>query len=366
MLRLAMERYQATVLAVVLAAVVLFGLGYVVDGASDASVPRGGMQAGRLPSDGDPAQRIALWSRESKRAPGGPAGDEPPADERRRRRAAVASGDSAAVIPGAPRRGGAVSGTRRTIELPGTVGGDLLSDDLIAARTGSVPKASGGSAVDGGAARELGPLFEFVEDPPDERGADDVLLSIPLDGDLAADAGDAPTHADGLVVDDGAVEFTEDAQFTFPVGGNVNGEMGTVSFEVEPRWAGSDETNNSLLQIREEHQWENSLAIVKNFDALRFIIRDALGVESNVNILIDDWQPNVRQRVSATWTADAMVLYVNGRVVGRAAGPSGLRFAASTLIHIGSDYPGSTFRGAGGAISNLTVYGRALDAEELR
>jgi len=352
-------------MAVVLAALVLVGLGYVVDGRVNSVATGGELGVAASGSDGGAGRRMALWSnrRESRLAPGGPHGDEPPAEERRRRRAAA--GGAAEMIPGLPRRGGAFDGPRGDIDVPGGLASGEIAGEIITARGGALPRGSG-AGNDGGRIGDPGLPFEFVEDPPDERGAGDVLLSLPLDGDLDADQGDMPTQADGLVVDRDAVEFTEDARLTFPVGGHVNGEMGTVSFELEPRWAGSDETNNSLLQIREEHQWENSLAIVKNFDSLRFIIRDALGVESNVNIFIDDWQPNVRQRVTATWTAETMAMYVNGELVGQSAGPSGLAFAASTLIHVGSDYPGSTFRGAGGNIRNVTVYGRALDATEIR
>ena len=50
---------------------------------------------------------------------------------------------------------------------------------------------------------------------------------------------------------------------------------GSIAFDIQPHWDGGDETNNSLLQIRDEHEWANDLQIVKNLDSLRFIIIDS-------------------------------------------------------------------------------------------
>jgi hypothetical protein len=172
-------------------------------------------------------------------------------------------------------------------------------------------------------------------------------------------------QTDGLVSGDGQVEFPEEAQFSFPAGSNVNSEAGTISFEVRPQWAGADETDNSFVQIRHEHVWENTLSIVKNNGALRFIIHDSFGVESNVNIPITDWSAGEPRQVTATWDGGGMALYVDGALVGQTPLNNPLNFTDSTPIHIGSDFPGSAYVGAGGWISDFTVYGRALGGEEI-
>jgi hypothetical protein len=191
------------------------------------------------------------------------------------------------------------------------------------------------------------------------------VLSIPLHGDVKAEVGGAAIQFDGLVSTGGTIEFPENAQLTFPAGGIVNSEAGTIAFDVQPQWAGTDPTNNSLVQIRDENTWENTLELVKNNDALRYIIHDSHGVEYNVNLPIDDWPPGEQRHVTATWSDSQMALYVNGQLVGQTALDNPLTFGDSTPVHIGSDFPGASYGGAGGAISGFKLYGRALDAGEV-
>jgi hypothetical protein len=168
-----------------------------------------------------------------------------------------------------------------------------------------------------------------------------------------------------LVTKDGEVEFTSDAQLTFPAGGHVNGDAGTISFEIQPNWAGADDSNNSMVQIRDEHVWENTLELVKNVNTLRFIIIDEGGVERNVNVFIDDWQPGEAHRVDATWGEALMTLYVDGNVVGQSTLQNGLTFHDTTPIHIGSDFLGTSYSGAGATIRDFQLYGRALTTDEI-
>jgi hypothetical protein len=114
-----------------------------------------------------------------------------------------------------------------------------------------------------GGAADAPPVVEEVAPKPDDP-AHEVLLSIPLRGAVEPEQGAGPPpQTSGLVMNGGQVEFTEDAQYSLPAGGNVNSGAGTISFTIEPNWAGTDDSNNSLLQIRDEHTWENSLGIVK-------------------------------------------------------------------------------------------------------
>lgn len=280
-----------------------------------------------------------------------------PHDERQG--AAEADGDAASsplVIPG-QRRGGAAApgdagersaapGRGRAAESAPAV--DVPSGGGDGARPASQPGAATPSAVDA------------------RRAVDAVLLSIPLQGSVEPDAGGSPTKADGVVVDGDTVEFTDEAQYTLPAAGHVNGAAGSIVFDVEPRWSGSDESNNSLLQIRDPDQWANSLQIVKNLDTLRFILVDAAGVQSEVSVGIADWQSDEPHRLAATWGDAAMTLYVDGEPVGQAPIANGPMFKPTTPIHVGSDFPGSQFGSADARIGKLTIYGRALAANEIR
>jgi len=235
--------------------------------------------------------------------------------------------------------------------------GDAPRDGTISLTNDAAHEVAPPKAVrqPGGAAPNAAEAAGQVENRPD-GAAPEVLLSIPLRGAVEPDrSGGPPPQTSGLVTNGGQVEFTEDAQYTMPAGGNVNSAAGTISFAIEPNWAGADDSNNSLLSIRDENQWENLLGIVKNYNSLRYIIHDEQGVESNVNIYIDEWQPNERHVVTATWDDQRMTLSIDGAQVGESPLPNPLRFGETTPIHIGSDFPGSTYSGANARISDLTV-----------
>jgi len=359
-----MARIQVTVLAVLVAAVVLFGLGYVVDPATPPAALRSAVTAAPgTEHDGADRKRIALWNseRESRRGPQGPGGDEPRGPARRRGAMVVGGAErgdgSDAVRP----RGGFVS--EGVVDEDGGASRGVATE-LIAARAGGIPAAP--------AAKPQAPsepdsvkrhVFELGD--PNDAANRDLLLSVPFNGSAAAAKGADATVADGLLFDGDSVEFTNDAQVVFPAAGNVKGAEGTISFSIDPQWAGVDLTNNSLLQIRDENDFSNNLQIVKNLDSLRFIIVDGHGTESNVNVSIADWQPNQQHQVAATWDGVGMVLYLDGKQVGTAQLSHQLAFGDSTPIHVGSDFPGASYSGAGGSIKDLRVYGRALGADEV-
>jgi hypothetical protein len=298
----------------------------------------------------------------------------PPAEERRgvRKGSAGANssgGGAADVVSGVARRRDvlAAAQARAGGDAAGETVGEL-ADPALAGRTGAV-------APSNGRAQNLPPAgdpnkrqtLEFVDDNNKPPGGSDVLLSLPFNGEVKPEVGGGPISSDGLVSHGGEVEFTENAQLTFPVGDNVKSSAGTISFDIKPTWDGGDETNNSLVQIRDEHVWENSLEIVKNYGNLRFILRDSSGVEHNLGMEIPDWAPGESRRVDATWSEDppAMALYVNGQLVGEMPLAHPINFSPTTPIHIGSDFPNTAYSGAGGTISNFTVFGRALGAQEI-
>lgn len=206
-----------------------------------------------------------------------------------------------------------------------------------------------------------------VEKKAEGNGADpDVLLSVPLKASVAPEVGEPPIHSDGVVVKDGEVELGDTSMITFPAGGNVNGEAGTVAFEITPTWAGSDQASQSFVQILEgQHTWENRMALVKNVDALRFMMIDSTGVEHNVGIPITDWMPDEPHQVAATWGDALMSLYVDGVLVGQATYQGEFKVAPNGPIYVGYNDPASTYNGVGGRLRDLKIYGRALGANEL-
>lgn len=356
-----MERVNIVVLASLAAALTLLGLRILTDHAAphfvtsaDASGP--GMGPDDVHDRRLPRSRIAMYGGETKPTP---QGGTPGAESRRESRRGA--GGQAELIADLERRrrdrfdAAFVDGVE-TGDVP-----DSDESDLVPGRSAGIPRA--GSSLQ--APPQPQPEPEVVEEPPKDTGGAEVLLRIPFDGDVVAEVGGGAFETDGLVTGDGRVDFPEEAQLSFPSGGNVNSETGTIAFEMRPHWEGSDETNNSFVQIRTEHDWENRLQIVKNDDALRFIIVDSGGVERNINVTIDDWRAGDPRIITAAWDATSMRLYLNGDLVGQSTLPHPLRFGDTTPMFIGSDYPGSSYVGAGGSISDFVVYGRALGADEI-
>jgi len=363
-----MERVNVVVPAALAAALAMFGVRLWTNASAPEATacpgtlafyrPAGGLHDRRLPPS-----RIALYGgrREPPRAsqPGGP----PPPEERREVRAGS--------VPGAP-----------AVELSAGVEGRRALFDAARAVGVKVASVSSSEVVDGGMGSRIGaipsaPAAPNVTSPPvdtnkvhtlefvDEPKPAEVLLSIPFDGSVDPKVGGGPISADGLVSDNGAVEFPDGAQLSFPAGHNVRGNAGTIAFDIRPDWAGADQTDNSMVQIRQDNVWENTLGIEKNLDSLRFIIIDAVGVERNVNIPIDDWPAGEERQLTATWNRSSMALYVDGQLVGENTLDHPFDVTPTTPIHIGSDFAGSSFAGAGGAIRDFTIYGRALNAQEV-
>jgi hypothetical protein len=281
------------------------------------------------------------------------------------RRTGGATGTSPNLAAGVERRRSVLTAAGRSVAAAGDAPvGRVVDSDLIARAGTLAPPRGGGRTGDAAAPDGTGRhVLEFVDEDP--AHAPKVLFELPLDGDVKPAVGGGAVAADGLVTQGGAVEFPDGAELTVPVGGNLHSKSGSIAFDVQPQWSGADETNNSLVAIRDEHVWENTLAVVKNFDALRYIIIDSKGVERNVNIPIDDWMAGEIHHVVATWSQDSMALYVDGQLVGENTLDHPLNFRDATLMHIGSDFPGSTYTGAGGAIHDFTVYARPLSMDDV-
>ena len=260
----------------------------------------------------------------------------------------------------AARRGG---GSAANIPVDGSI------ETALAERNGAVPQAPHANARDANlpapSNQNKDETFELADSGAKPGTPGDVTLSMPLNGEVKVEVGDTAVQSDGLVSKGGSMEFPDNAQMSFPAGDTVNNKAGTISFDVQPDWAGSDQTNNSLLQIRDEHTWENTLQIVKNFDSLRYIIIDSAGAEHDVNIPISDWAAGQQQHVTATWDDSTMSLYVGGQLVGQNELPNPLNFSQSTPVHVGSDFPGTSYSGADATLGGLKIYGRALGPTEI-
>jgi hypothetical protein len=219
---------------------------------------------------------------------------------------------------------------------------------------------AGGDALD---AMDEMPAGDTVEG---EEADPDVLLSVPLKGDVVPEAGTPALTSEGLVVKDGEVEFTDAGMVTFPAGGNFSGDAGTVAFEISPNWAGSDAGDHALVQVAEGiHVWENRFAVVKNVDLLRFFMVDSDGVERNVSVPIRDWEPGQPHRVAASWGDALMSLYVDGQLVGQTTFQGTLVIPDSSPIYVGYNDPANGHAGVGGRLTDLKIYGRAFGEGDL-
>jgi len=318
-------------------------------------------------------QAGGLWSRDAfagkagaPQAPGSgaAAGGRAPSDAGSERKPGGAfTIPGARRLPGASASGGGVgteSGRGGGSEVDAPSAGDALAS---AERARQLPDAAEHSK------RVLDPAAAQAENQNSDRVAElekeEVLLSLPLQGDAEPEIGDPPQTAEGLIVNGEDVEFTDQGMLKFPVGNNVNGEAGTVAFEIAPKWAGSDQTNQSFVQILQgEHTWENRIALVKNFDSLRFIMIDSTGVERNVGMPIQNWEAGVPHRVAVTWGDALMSLYVDGSMIGQTP-YAAFEVSPGSPVYIGYNNPGSDYRGPGGTIRDFKIWGRALTASEI-
>lgn len=222
-----------------------------------------------------------------------------------------------------------------------------------------------------------GPVRETVVDPaaadpnkppPPEDGG--PVLSLPFDKSAEPDRGDSAVFDQGITFDSGdGARFSTDSQFVVPNGGNLNGEAGAISTWVQPDWAGGDESNASLVQLRNQNQWEDRLQIFKNGRYMRFLLTDSAGQESNIGATIDDWAPGDWHHLAATWERNAdghlvQSFYVDGRMIGQVPVQGQFNVRPGTPLYIGSDLPLGV-PGANGVISQFQAYNRALTPSEI-
>jgi hypothetical protein len=202
---------------------------------------------------------------------------------------------------------------------------------------------------------------------PQQDTADDngLVLSLPLENSTTPDKGGVdPVVQEGIAFDSQGTKFSADSQFVIPNAGNINPQAGTISFWIQPDWQGSDQTDASLVQLREQNTFENRMQITKNGEFLRFIFADNTGMESGAGYQINNWQPGDQHLVTATWGDALTTLYVDGQKVGQQPYSGQLEVKPGTPLYIGSDYPGQQ-PGAQATLSQFQVYNRPLTGDEV-
>jgi len=352
--------------AAVLLAIGFFALG-VISGPSEEE------EIGR-----NPGSTFAGRSSQRER----PAGSRDTGDESRRR---VAAGDARnglrGSVPGREERRGTATGAAVIESERGRAGGRRAFDsadltqrlramgrgpdeqgDLVAARDRlpeglqARPELDSGSEVadeaaddpqpgDAGNAPE-GKIFDPFSVYDNDRGADEQPYLIEqvdfLDGEHGVDMGD-------------------DSVLTFPTEGNISGEAGTIHFEFEPDWDGTEQSNRNLLRIDEPGKWENRVRLVKDFNYLRYMFFDDTGIEQNINTPIDNWRAGEPHDLTINWNQDTgtIAMYIDGELMAEKPYEGGLVLGSKSRIDVGSK-GGDGCIGAGGTIVNLTAHDRAL------
>lgn len=362
-----MDRTPIIVVGTVLVALALFGLKLRSDRSGepgDLWADGGGVAASGRGLDGLPGGADDV--------PGGGLGAA--AGKAGERRYAALQGTQRGVGRDGLGRGGAkgaagvVGGARsaRSGLLTGSKGTGRLSGD------GSSVSLAGAPDRQGQVQKRSRDIVEFLsEQPPTlpdyaaDPGADpdnDVVLEVSTaeDSDKAIDLRNVEEARDGV-----GLELKEDSVLAFPNAGNAKGDAGSISFDLDPEWVGADQTDNSFVQIRTPHGWDNRMQLVKNGRYLRFILTDNTSREADISLPIDQWEPGKPHTVTATWGEGRTQLYVDGRRVGQNTYEGRFEIPPNTPMYVGSDLPGGSYAGASATIQNFKVYGRALAEDEV-
>jgi hypothetical protein len=362
-----MERGNIILIAVIAAALGFFGLRFFSDSSGTSPTQTGRTHSGRggratANEAGDEERTGGLGSVEREGRGSGLSAD-------RSERTRLARGEredgrgSAQAIPGSElSRGGSVGTSASGRYSAGGPGGASIVDSL---------RERGSSGKLGAGGRDA--LVETLAAQPPTRGGlldgrsedvpngEDVVLSVTStedtqDASQASDVHESKSGQDGI-------EMTPNSVLAFPDAGNVNGDAGTISVDFTNNWGGADESNNTLVQIREPNQWNDRFELVKNGKYLRFIITDNTGVERDISYNVDSWVAGERHQVTPTWGNGEMGLYVDGRLVGSNSYPGTLEIRAGTPMYLGSEFAG--YKGLDGVMNKTVVYGSKKTADEI-
>jgi hypothetical protein len=161
--------------------------------------------------------------------------------------------------------------------------------------------------------------------------------------------------------DEHGVDMGDDSVLTFPALGNVSGEAGTIHFEFEPDWDGSEASGRTLFRIDEPGQWNNRVRLVKDGNYLRYMFFDNTGAEQNINTPIDNWQAGEPHELTVNWDQNVgkISMYIDGELMAEKPYEGELILDSKSRFDLGSK-GGDGYIGAGGRITNLTAYDRPL------
>jgi len=342
----------------------LFTLVVAVNHFSDNGTDSGEAPMRMASLAGKPAPEQGGWS--GRPVPGGSRG-----------KFETSGGSSSALgSTGGTSRGGNTYDAGRGSAL--TAGSGSRRSGGVLGRSGSSAPSFGGNSIrlaapdepavrfEGGGNRMIGGSGSQTVSQGNQRGPtgngdtshekDAPVLSLSFDGSLDPEKGEAPVVAEGVTFDSGAgATFATDSQYVIPDAGSLVGDAGTISFQIQPDWAGSDAVDASLVQLRDPNQWQNRIQITKNGQYLRFLFTDNTGVESGAGVAIANWQPGDNHQITATWGDQVASLYVDGRLVGQGNFDGQFQPQPTTPLHIGSDFPGGQ-PGAQATMSNFQLY----------
>jgi hypothetical protein len=195
------------------------------------------------------------------------------------------------------------------------------------------------------------------------------VLSLPFDKTTEPDKGESPILDENVKcgeTGEGCV-FDTNSRFAIPDAANLSADAGSISFCMQPQWAGTDQSNADLVDLH-GNTWENRFKLFKNDNGLRFLFWPNSGVETGVMAKIDNWTPGTWHPVTATYglnpdTGVNMVsLYVDGTLIGQSPYDSEFNLPQAPL-YIGEDVPSGS-PGAQSSLMNFQVYNRVLSPDE--
>jgi len=353
-----MERGQVIIIAVVGAALTLFGLKVWSERAAESSLESASERAAqRLARAGGMRGDASTDSGSGSDAGGAPG-----------RPGSMRPGSGFGGAPGM-RDGGIGPDGRGGADV--ARGGGVRAGGRVLGSSGSARETGGTSGVGviGGESGRLGgpkvqqrdSLVEFLGSQPptqpdfaspENAEGEDVALKIDTVTDIDAQGGEGRNVEDAE--DGDGIRINEKSDIQFP--NNVSPEAATFSFKIQPDWSGGDQTDNALLQLRGQHEWSNRLELVKNGEFLRFILTDSTGQEADISYRITDWAAGEEHDVQAMYGNGETQLIVDGRVVGKNKyNDAEFIPPPGTPLRVGGDWPGSNYQPANAVIRDFTI-----------
>lgn len=284
-------------------------------------------------------------------------------------------GPSRGPAPGAGTARRAAAGESRG-SPPGssTTEAPARNDLAAAARTGGSPSTHRRSEITGFISRlpsgEVGVEAGAVDTGAGETEPDgDIALSVPFSrGTSLLEENGTPVLVEKNLepaADGNGMYFGRASVLAFPNAGNLRGDAGTITLEIEPDWSGPEEGDYALVSVREVNNGSNLLRLFKNGSNLRVMLGGNSSVEFGAGTNISAWQPGERHSVAVTWETAGVRLFVDGRVVDERAYVDPIEFRSTDPLYLGSDIPEAGPMGAGGVISNFRAYVRPLTPDEI-